>query len=147
MIGSPYFFPLLYIKGGILLNWIVLFDGDCSVCNRSVNFIIKRDPKGRFSFASLQSEVGRSLKQTYNIPKEINSIVLIGHKTYSTKSTAVLNICKQLAFPWKLLNFFILIPKPIRDFFYTLFAKHRYRFLPKETACSLHETANSKRFL
>jgi predicted DCC family thiol-disulfide oxidoreductase YuxK len=39
---------------------LVLFDGVCNLCNGAVQFIINRDPGGRFAFASLQSAAGQA---------------------------------------------------------------------------------------
>ena len=57
---------------------IVLFDGVCNLCNRSVQFIIQRDPEGRFRFASLQSDLGVELRARLGIdPETIDSVILV----------------------------------------------------------------------
>ena len=81
---------------------LILFDGVCNLCNSTVYFIIRRDPKGKFKFASLQSEVGQSFMKRLKIPsKEIDSIVYLKDDRYFIKSTAVLNILKDLGGFWK----------------------------------------------
>ena len=105
---------------------IILFDGDCSFCNRSFQFIIKRDLTGKFYFASLQSCIGLQLQQEYNIPSDENSLIVIDQDKFYSKSTAALQICKQLKLPWKMFYVSIIIPKPARDIFYNIIAKHRY---------------------
>lgn len=47
---------------------IVLFDGVCNFCDGAVQFIIKHDPEGLFSFASLQSDAGGNLLKQYHLP-------------------------------------------------------------------------------
>ena len=60
---------------------LILFDGVCNLCNGLVQFIIRRDAKGKFKFASLQSEVGRSLLKQFNIdPDLLHSIVVIDNE-------------------------------------------------------------------
>lgn len=126
---------------------IVLFDGECTVCNKSVQFIIKRDPRAFFHFASLQSEVAQKLLQSHTIKQDIDSIILIdSHKLY-TKSTAALKISKDLSGLWRLLYVLIIVPKPIRDLIYTTFAKNRHRFFKHQTTCIIPDENIRKRFL
>ncbi len=125
---------------------IILFDGECHFCNGSVQFIIKRDPKGIFSFASLQSEIGQSLLNEFNIPKEEDSLILISGNRCFSKSSAALNICKDLRYLWKFCYFFIIIPISIRDGVYNLIAKNRYKLF-KKTSCNIPSPEEKKRFL
>lgn len=126
---------------------IILFDGICNLCNQSVQFIIKRDPKGYFQFASLQSEVGRSLLARYNIKQDMQSIILIDEDKYYTKADAALRICSKLKGLWKLISIFIIIPSPILDIFYNLIAKNRYKWFGKTDHCMLPNPEVKKRFL
>ncbi|WP_242448016.1 thiol-disulfide oxidoreductase DCC family protein, partial [Bacillus thuringiensis] len=91
-----------------------------------IQFIIKRDTFGNFQYASLRGDIGRELLERYNIDVNIESIVLIKQRKYYIKSDAVLNICKELNYPWRLARFFLLIPETIRNFLYDIFAKYRY---------------------
>ena len=97
---------------------IILFDGDCNLCNQSVQFIIKRDPKGYFKFASRQSSIGIQLLDQYNISKTIDSVILIDNNKAYTESDAILNICKYLKGSCKLLFILLIIPRPIRNLYY-----------------------------
>lgn len=126
---------------------IILFDGMCHLCSNSVQFIIKRDPKGIFSFASLQSDIGQQLLHTYHINKQTDSLVFIHHGRAYIKSTAALKICKDLRSLWKIAYIFILIPKPIRDGIYTFIARNRYKWFGKKTVCMLPNPELRKRFL
>ena len=73
---------------------IILFDGVCNLCNRSVQFVIKRDSKDVFRFASLQSDLGKKLLAERSInPQETDSIVLIEpNVAYYTRSSAAIEI-------------------------------------------------------
>lgn len=129
---------------------IILFDGVCNFCNHSVNFIIDRDKENYFKFAALQSEAGEKLQNEYGIKaedKSIDSVLLIEDGKLHTHSTAALRIARKLSGVWSLLYAFIIIPKPIRDFFYKLFAKNRYRLFGKQDACRLPSPEERAKFL
>lgn len=127
---------------------LVLFDGDCNFCDSSVQFIIKRDPVAHFQFTSLQSEVGVTTAKEYNIPSEVDSLVLIENGKAFTKSSAALRIAKKLDGLWHLLFILILVPRPIRDFFYDYFASNRYKwFGKKDESCALPTPEVRERFL
>lgn len=125
----------------------VLFDGVCNFCNGWVRFIIERDPKQYFRFASLQSETASSLLRKHSIKVSLDSIVLLEGEKYYTESTAILRICKQLKGFWKGLYVLILVPKPIRDAVYRWFAKNRYRFFGRQESCMVPTPEIRERFL
>ncbi|WP_213421636.1 thiol-disulfide oxidoreductase DCC family protein [Bhargavaea massiliensis] len=129
---------------------IVLFDGTCNFCDKSVQFIIKRDPAGHFKYASLQSDIGQELREKYNIPKDVDSMVLIERDKAYTKSTAALHIAKKLDGLWHLAFLFIVVPKPLRDRAYDYIAENRYKWFGKKTeeeACRLPPRNIRERFL
>ena len=125
----------------------MLFDGECNFCDASVQFILKRDPKGVFKFASLQSEVGQQLLKEYDVPNNMDSIVLIDSDGYYTKSTAALKIARQLTDFWKYVYIFIIVPKFVRDIVYNIIAKNRYKWFGKKEACMLPTAEQRDRFL
>lgn len=111
---------------------IILFDGICNLCNNSIRFISKRDGERIFTYIPLQSEEGRNLLTKFNTtPEKNNSIVYIYNGTIFLKSTAVLKILYELNGFWKLLYAFIIIPAFIRDFFYDIIARYRYKIFGK----------------
>lgn len=129
------------------MNDIILFDGECNFCDQSVQFIIKRDKKALYSFASLQSEVGQQLVNTYQVPANLDSLILIKNNSYYTMSSAALRICRHLSGGWKLFSLLLLIPKPIRNYFYKIIAKNRYKWFGKKETCMLPTLEMKKRFL
>ena|SRR5690625_3878159 len=129
------------------MEQIILFDGDCNFCDKSVQFIIKRDPEGFYKFASLQSEIGRELIKQHNIPENIDSFILIAHQSWYAKSSAALRVCKNLTGLWKLFYGLLIVPKPIRDFFYHIIANNRYKWFGKKDHCTLPSPDIRKRFL
>lgn len=126
---------------------IILFDGICNLCNKSVQFILKRDPEGNFQFASMQSEAGEKLLKHYGFNGEIKSIILIDHGKVFRKSSAALRIAGKLQGFWKLLVVFQIIPPFLRDLIYDYIAKNRYRWFGKKESCMLPSPEWKKRFL
>ena len=75
------------------MAYLVLFDGVCNFCNNSINFIIDRDSKAQFEFASLQSEIGQNALKQYGFSTEkLESVVLIMNGKAYQKSRAALEI-------------------------------------------------------
>ena len=134
-------------KRGDCLKKIILFDGVCYFCDKSVQFIIKHDPASNFLFAYLQSEKGIQLKKDYHIPEEMDSIILIEGNRYHSKSAAALKIARELKGGWKLFYSFILIPRPIRDAAYDLIARNRIKWFGEKADCELPPPDVRKRFL
>ncbi|WP_040950842.1 thiol-disulfide oxidoreductase DCC family protein [Gorillibacterium massiliense] len=129
------------------MDRVVFFDGECLFCDRSVRFIIKRDPQGRFKFASQQSETGQDWLARFNITDDRNSLILVEHNKAYFKSTAALRICKNLSGAWKGLYLLVIIPKPVRDFVYGIVAKNRYKWFGKKESCTLPSPEERDRFL
>ncbi len=130
------------------MSAIILFDGVCNFCNGSVNFIIDRDPEAYFKFAPLQSEIGEKLLKENGIDKiETDSVVLIEDGKVYTRTTAALRIARKLSGYWSYFYGFTVVPSFIRDVFYKLFAKYRYKMLGKQEACMLPSPEVRARFL
>ncbi len=127
---------------------IVLFDGVCNLCNGLINFIIKRDRKAIMKFASLQSKVASEILKIHNVnEQELDSVVLLIDDKIYTKSTAALHLLKELGGFWKMFYVFIIVPKFIRDFIYTLIAKNRYRMFGRKDSCMIPNKEINARFL
>jgi len=126
---------------------VVLFDGICNYCNSMVNFAIRNDKKAVLRFATLQSDAGKKLKAHYNIPPEIDSVVLIEKDKPFLYSGAALRIAGHLRWPAKALYGFIIIPKFIREPVYKWIAKNRYKWFGKKDACMIPTAEIRERFL
>lgn len=127
---------------------IIFFDGVCNLCNGAVQFIIKRDTKKTFQFASLQSAFAHDQLKEHQIDvTALQSIVLKSGNTIYTKSTAALRIAKQLSGGWPLLYSFMIIPAFIRDWVYDGIAKNRYRWFGKQDVCMVPTPDLKDRFL
>lgn len=126
---------------------VVLFDGVCKLCNASVNFILQRDRKGKIKFTPLQSDYGQALLDEYGKESEMpDSIIFLEGDRLTAKSTAALRITKYLDGLWPLCTIFLIIPRFIRDFFYDVIAKNRYRWFGKNDTCRLPNPEFEDRF-
>ncbi|MDQ3635312.1 MAG: thiol-disulfide oxidoreductase DCC family protein [Acidobacteriota bacterium] len=126
---------------------IILFDGVCNFCNDWVNFIIEQDSKNHFKFTPLQSEIAEKLLEKHNINKETDSVILIEDGKAYTHSTAALRIARNLDGIWSVFYILLLVPKFIRDFFYKILAKYRYKLFGKKDECMIPTPEIRRKFL
>lgn len=127
---------------------IILFDGVCNFCESSVRFIVDRDPRGVFRFASLQSEIGRELAiGAGGDPDAMNTMMLLEDGELYTRSTAALRIARRMRFPWRLARVFLAIPEEMRDPLYALVSANRYRWFGKKEECMIPSPEIRERFL
>ena len=128
---------------------IILFDGVCNLCDGAIQFIIKHDKKDVFRYASLQSELGKKLVAERGLnPEDIDSIMLIEPGVaYYRKSTAALEISRDLSGGYSLLKNFLFIPEVIRDGIYNFIANHRYKWFGKKEQCMIPTPELKAKFL
>ena len=127
---------------------VVLFDGVCNFCNGTVNFVIEHDRANYFRFAPLQSEVGQKFIKEYELNSPgLDSVIVIEDGQAFTHSTAALKLIRRLSGIWSWAYIFIIVPKFIRDFFYKLFAKYRYRLFGKKDVCMMPTPEVRAKFL
>jgi predicted DCC family thiol-disulfide oxidoreductase YuxK len=114
---------------------VILFDGECHLCSRSVHFIIQRDKKAHYKFAPLSHpEAQEIIQKTVSLPLP-QTMYLIRQEQILMRSTAPLTICKNLTYPWKLCTIFLFVPTFIRDGLYNIVVKNRHRFF--KSSCTL----------
>jgi len=113
---------------------IVLFDGICILCNRAVKFILKHDRKQRIFFTPLQSNAGKHILKEIN-PEHADTIVYFRSGRAFTRSTAILYILKDIGRGWNIFFALVLVPRFIRDYFYDLVSKSRYRIFGRLDHC------------
>ncbi|WP_339036099.1 thiol-disulfide oxidoreductase DCC family protein [Bradyrhizobium symbiodeficiens] len=114
---------------------VILYDGVCIFCSRWVRFVAARDTAKRFRFTPVQSEYGARLARTFEINPEDpdTNAVLHGGEVFM-KSDAALTVLSQLR-GWNWVRALFALPKPLRDFVYSLVAHNRYRIFGKYDAC------------
>jgi len=127
---------------------VILFDGVCNLCDSFVQFIIKRDKKGLFRFASLQSEVGKTLLEGSEVdPEELSTVVMVYQNKYYTHSNVPLVVVKRFGGLWPLLYVFVIIPAPLRNAIYYWVGRNRYKWFGKKDACMMPTPEIRQRFL
>jgi predicted DCC family thiol-disulfide oxidoreductase YuxK len=126
---------------------IILFDGFCNFCSSSVIFILKRDKRSYFHFASLQSPTGNKILMNGAITDSLESLVLFEKGKYYYYSSAALRIARKLIFPWNLFYAFMFIPRFVRDPVYKLVAARRYKWFGKRESCFIPSEHDKSRFL
>jgi predicted DCC family thiol-disulfide oxidoreductase YuxK len=131
-----------------MTHYYVLFDGECNLCNGTVQFIIKRDRRSRFRFAALQSEAGKAMLQEHRLPPEaLDTIVLIADGRAYTRSNAALGIARRLDGLWPLCYAAVVIPRFLRNRVYDLIARNRYRWFGKREECMVPTPELRRRFM
>jgi predicted DCC family thiol-disulfide oxidoreductase YuxK len=129
---------------------VVLFDGVCNLCDRTVQFIIDHDPAARFRFAAQQSTAGAALLAEHGIPVgqgTADSVILVDGAKVLTDSTAVLRILAGFAGPWRFVGMLRIVPRPIRDVVYRIVARYRYRWFGRADECRIPTPELRARFL
>lgn len=126
---------------------ILLIDGDCILCNNSVNYLLKREKKPELSFAPIKSETAKALIDYFEIPENVDSMVLIKNYSVHIKSCAALRLTLYMKGLWPLLVVFVIIPPPLRNLVYDFIAKRRYKKFGKTTQCAMIDPKFRTRFL
>lgn len=124
---------------------IVLFDGVCGLCNRSVKFLLKKEKSNDLLFSPLQSEFAKNQLNKFNI--HTDSIVYIHNNKAYTKSGAALRLCLRLKYLWPLMAVFLIVPPFIRDFVYDFIAKNRITWFGTAEYCAVIKPEIRIRFI
>jgi predicted DCC family thiol-disulfide oxidoreductase YuxK len=127
---------------------IILFDGQCNLCNKSVQFILKHERNQELQFVSLQSEQGTKILSDQGYPENYTESVLFlkNNKLYK-ESKAALKISAYLKFPWNALRVFYIVPTFLRNWVYRYIAKNRLHWFGKTDSCWVMTPEYKSRFL
>jgi len=132
----------------MLESSVILFDGVCNLCCGWVRFLIRRDKKMKFRFASMQSESGKRLMTSLDLnDNRQNTIVYFKDNQLYIESSAVLKILEDLGGIWVLFKVFNLIPEILRNHIYRYIANRRYALFGKRSTCIKPTPEYEKRFL
>ena len=110
---------------------VLLFDSECKLCNSSIKFVTKGDPKQKIKQIALQSTEGQEIIAAHPYLQDVNSIILIVKDKVFIESDAILKLSQHLSFPYKLLVAGNILPKKWRDSMYRWIAKNRYKWFGK----------------
>lgn len=128
---------------------LILFDGICNFCNKSILMIIKHDTENKFVFASLQSDIGKEIIANLAIDTlKIDSIILYKPGiAYYIKSTAAIKIMNQFNGLWIISYLLWIFPEVIRNVVYDFIAKNRYKWFGKKAQCMITTKEIRAKFL
>lgn len=130
---------------------VLLYDGECGFCDRTVRFVLRHDRRGTLRFAALQGELGRAVRERHPELNEVDSVVWLenagGAERLYVRSEAALRLALYLGGPWTLARAGRLLPRAVRDGAYDWFARHRYQWFGRAESCGLPSTAERARFI
>lgn len=127
---------------------VVVFDGECSFCNRWIDFLLRFDTRDVFRFVARQSEAGAAYSAQMGIPPGgVGSIIVVEDNRVLLRSDAVLRLLTLLGFPFALFGIFRLVPHGVRDAAYDVVARYRTRWFSKPMACRIPAPSERYRFL
>ena len=130
---------------------VLLYDGLCGFCDRTVQFVLARDPGGPMHFAPLQGEYARQVMAEHPALRDVDSLILVEAVAEPhlalVRSDAVLAIAGYLGWPWRAAVVSRIVPRALRDWAYDLFARHRYRLFGRYDACPLPSPGVRARFI
>jgi predicted DCC family thiol-disulfide oxidoreductase YuxK len=127
---------------------ILFYDGDCAMCNHTVQFVVNHEKKGNnLLFAPLQSDFAKEklLPYKYDFNNLSTMVLLMDGKAYY-RSGAALTLAKFLKAPYRWMIVFIAVPRFIRDGVYHFIARNRHKWFRKEY-CFLPDADLRKRFV
>ena len=126
---------------------IILYDGHCGLCSKSVQWVLRHDPQGLFKFAAIQSELGQAIYREAGLdPADPSTMILAIGERRLVRSSGALEIVRHLGFPWRLLAMLRVVPVPLRDWVYKWVANHRLA-LGGTATCMLPKPEWRDRFL
>ncbi|MCC5847989.1 MAG: DUF393 domain-containing protein [Verrucomicrobia bacterium] len=126
---------------------LVLYDGQCGLCQRSVRFLLRHEKAPVLKFASLQSDFGQSLLKKHDLKTDLSEMVLIENGEVKTGPEGALQSCRYLKAPARWLAVGRVLPPPLRRGLYRFVARRRYRWFGKSDVCALPAPEQSDRFL
>jgi predicted DCC family thiol-disulfide oxidoreductase YuxK len=127
---------------------ILLFDGHCSLCNATVDFVLKRDTRKKLLLASIQGPAGQEILKKYQLPPNyLDTLVVVEQEKVYLGSTAALRVARLLGGGWPLFYGLIIIPKGIRDRIYQWISSHRYQWFGRRATCRIPTASERAHFL
>ncbi len=126
---------------------IVFYDGYCSLCSTSVDWLVRFDRLGELKFASLQGQTAAKLLVQKLGPLDFDTVIYLKDDKLYERSAAVLHILSDIGGFWGVSKMLLCVPELIRDLVYNFVAKNRYRVLKKRDSCRLPTPEEAGRFL
>ncbi len=126
---------------------LILYDGECGLCQASIKFVWKRDRAGLFHFAAIQSETGRAALSEHGVDEpKLDTFYYLDGCVLFDRSEGALRVLQKLPGYQSLAMLCRLIPQAWRDACYDRIAANRHKLTPKGV-CELPPPDVRARFL
>lgn len=134
------------------MRQLILYDGVCGLCDRTVQFLLREDRHGVLTFAPLQGETADAIRLRHPHLEGADSMVFVrdagGEREQALlRTTGVLAALATLGGFWRVVSWLRVVPRPLRDGIYDAVAARRYRWFGKFDSCRLPAAGDAARFL
>jgi predicted DCC family thiol-disulfide oxidoreductase YuxK len=127
---------------------VMLYDGVCGLCARSVRWILRHERDHEIRFAPLQGETAAALRLAHpQIPEQLETVVFIVGDRVHLRSKAFLYMATHLRAPWRWIHAFRWWPAFLGDIGYRIVAALRYKLFGKHDTCEIPSPEHRARFL
>ena len=134
---------------------VLLYDGDCGLCNRVVRILLRADKTGRLHYAPLQSEPGQAYLRAQGLPvRDFDSLVFVpdwnqpSAGAYRLRTAGALEACAVVGGGWwRAVGWTRFLPAVLRDGAYKVVAHFRYALFGEYRPAPLPDPGWGKRFL
>lgn len=132
---------------------VILYDGECGLCDRFVQYVLGRDRAGLYRFAAQQSDLAAEvLRRHGRDPAALSTVVVVLDMGQTTerllmKARAALFVLMSLGGPGRWLAPLGWLPTGLLDFGYDLVARNRHRVFGHAASCRLPRPEERARFL
>ena len=132
---------------------VLLYDGECGLCNRLVRQLLRTDRAQRLKFATLQGKAGQAYLRTHGLPTEdFDSLVFAPDWDNPTRrpllrTEGALAAAAVVGGAWRMVTWLRVFPAWLRDPFYKVIARTRYALFGQFRGTPLAESEWKDRFL
>lgn len=127
---------------------IVVYDAQCLLCSGWIQFLLRHDRAGVFSYAAIQGKTGQRLLADAGLKVDgLQTLLLVDGVQSWQETAAILRVLHALGWPWRMAWLGWIIPAPWRDAVYRLVARNRYRLFGRASKCIVAPAAVRARFL
>jgi predicted DCC family thiol-disulfide oxidoreductase YuxK len=128
---------------------VILYDGECGMCDRAVAFILPRDRQQIFRFAALQGPWAQALLRRLRRPTAAFDTMLVAtaEDRVLERSAAIFYVLRRLGGVWGLVALFRFLPRVLTDWVYDQIAKRRLRFFGRLATCRIPSASERTRFV
>jgi predicted DCC family thiol-disulfide oxidoreductase YuxK len=133
---------------------VLLFDGECGLCNWVVRLLLKTDRRGRLRFAPLQGAPAQAYLRAQGLPTDdFDSLVFVADWNnpapggYALRTDGALGAAAVVGGVWGLVTWARVLPAWTRDPFYKVVARTRYALFGEYKPTPLPDPAWAERFL